>query len=85
MSLEIRWAPRAEREARRLDPPVRRRIVSALERFASTEHGDLVRLAGVNPPQYRLRVGDWRVRLTVDREAGSLYVLHVLPRGKAYR
>jgi mRNA-degrading endonuclease RelE of RelBE toxin-antitoxin system len=38
----------------------------------------------VSPPQYRLRVGAWRVRVTVDREAKVLQVLHVLPRGKAY-
>jgi mRNA-degrading endonuclease RelE of RelBE toxin-antitoxin system len=85
VSLEIRWAPKAERDASRLDPPVRRRIVSALERFGETEHGDIVRLTDVNPPQFRLRVGDWRVRFAVDRAAGMLYVLRVLPRDKAYR
>jgi mRNA-degrading endonuclease RelE of RelBE toxin-antitoxin system len=37
------------------------------------------------PPEYRLRVGPWRVRFRVDRKAGALVVLRVLPRGKAYR
>lgn len=85
MSLEIRWAASAEREARRLDPPVERRVVAALERYAETGRGNVVHLTGVEPRQYRLRVGDWRVRFTVDRPAQVLYVLGVRPRGRAYR
>jgi len=85
MSLEIRWSAIAEREARHLDPPVNRRIVTALENYAATSHGNIKRLTGYNPPQYRLRVGDWRVRFTVDWEAHVLYVLSVRPRGGAYR
>lgn len=85
MSLEIRWAAIAEREAGRFDPPVRRRVVAALERYAETGHGDVVFLTDVEPPQYRLRVGGWRVRFAVDRRARVLYVLSVQPRGKAYR
>ena len=85
MSLEIRWAASAEREANKLDPPVERRVVAALERYAATGYGDVVRLTNVEPPQYRLRVGGWRVRFTVDLRARVLYVLSVRPRGKAYR
>lgn len=85
MSLEIRWAASAEREASRLDPPVRRRIVAALERYAATGHGDVARLTDVEPPQHRLRAGGWRVRFTVDWRARVLYILSVQPRGKAYR
>ncbi|HEX2162935.1 MAG TPA: type II toxin-antitoxin system RelE/ParE family toxin, partial [Thermoanaerobaculia bacterium] len=68
-----------------LDPQVRRRIEAALVRFATTGHGDIARLTGVEPPQYRLRVGDWRVVFAVDRPAGSLYVAHVAHRSVAYR
>jgi hypothetical protein len=57
--------------------------VAALDRFATAEHGDVVRLTDVDPPEFRLRVGDWRVRFRRDNGEG-LYVLRVLPRGKAY-
>lgn len=85
MSLEIQWAASALREAGRLDPPVKLRVVEALERYATSGYGDVVRLQGVEPPQHRLRVGEWRVRFTVDRKARVLYVLSVQPRGRAYR
>jgi mRNA interferase RelE/StbE len=83
MSLEIRWSAKAEREASRLDPPINRRILTALESYAITGQGDIKRLTDYDPPQYRLRVGEWRVRFSV--EARVLYVHGVQPRGRAYR
>jgi mRNA-degrading endonuclease RelE of RelBE toxin-antitoxin system len=85
MSLRLLWRGPALRDLRRLDPSGQRRVIGAVQRYVATERGDVVRLADVDPPEFRLRVGDWRVRFTVDREASVLHVLHVLPRGKAYR
>ena len=85
MSREIRWLPRAQRDLKKLDPPVRRRVVDAVKHFALTGEGDVVRLVDVEPPEYRLRVGDWRVRFARDDEHRLLHVLRVMPRGKAYR
>jgi mRNA-degrading endonuclease RelE of RelBE toxin-antitoxin system len=70
---------------KRLDSPVQRRVVDAVQHFARTGEGDVVRLVDVKPPEYRLRVGDWRVRFARDDERPLLHVLRVLPRGKAYR
>jgi len=79
------FAPRARRDLRRLDPPVQRRIVDALDRLtADPAVGDVVRLAGVED-EWRLRVGDCRVRFTRDQGSGVIQVLRVLPRGRAYR
>ena len=66
MSEADRWilAAHARRELRRLDPPVQRRIVEALDRLTGEPaQGDVVKLAG-SDDEWRLRVGDWRVRLT---------------------
>lgn len=69
-----------------MDPAERARVVAALERFADSGRGDLDRVAGTtDPPEHRLRVGGWRVRLELDEPAGELRVLRVLPRGQAYR
>jgi mRNA-degrading endonuclease RelE of RelBE toxin-antitoxin system len=42
-----------------------------------------VKLAG-SDDEWRLTVGDWRVRFTRDDEQ-LVHVLRVLPRGRAYR
>ena len=80
------WAftPRAQRDMRRLDRPVQRRVIDALDKLVGEPSiGDVVKLTG-SDDEYRLRVGDWRVRFTRDN-AGNVEVLRVLPRGRAYR
>jgi mRNA interferase RelE/StbE len=84
VSSGIHWLPRARRDLKRLDRQTQARVVDAVERFAASGEGDVVRLVGVTPPEYRLRIGDWRVRFSRDDEQ-LLHVLRVLPRGKAYR
>ncbi len=61
------------------------RAVAAVDRLAATERGDVTRLHGVEPPEWRLRVGDWRVRFQYDYDSHTMRVLRVLPRGRAYR
>jgi len=75
--------PTARRDLRRLDPPVRGRILEALDRYVmDPDAGDVVRLTGTG--HFRLRVGDWRVRFAREDDARAVVVLRVLPRGRAY-
>jgi mRNA-degrading endonuclease RelE of RelBE toxin-antitoxin system len=68
----------------RLDRQVAARAINALDRLAEQDMGDLRRLRGAGG-ELRLRVGDWRVRLEVDRASGLIIVNRILPRGRAYR
>ena len=85
MKWRVAWTQHALRDADRLDPEIRSRIEAALDRYAADEHGDVRRLTAVEPPEWRLRVGSWRIRFRRDAEAGVLYILRILPRDKAYR
>jgi mRNA interferase RelE/StbE len=80
----IEFAPSARKDLRRLDRQVQQRIVDALDRLAAGERlaGDVRRLAGST--EYRLRVGDWRVRFELDGDLLLITVVRVLPRGRAY-
>lgn len=77
----------ARRDLKKLDPQVRRRIFDALDRFIErhSQASNVIRLQGVSPPEYRLRVGEWRVRFRSDDDAKIVFVLRVLSRGDAYR
>ncbi len=68
MSREAVWHPRTLRDLGRLDEQIADRVIAAVERFAATEAGDVIRLTGYRPPTWRLQVGDWRVFF---RQAGS--------------
>jgi mRNA-degrading endonuclease RelE of RelBE toxin-antitoxin system len=85
VSWRIVWSPRAVRDFGKLARPARERVNDALQRYAETEQGDVVRLRGVVPPEWRLRVGEFRLRFRLDFPTGTLEVLRVLPRDKAYR
>lgn len=78
------YTARALRDLKKLDKPTGARIVTALERYATTGHGDVKKLTDVAPPEYRLRVGDYRARFQRDDAAAVLTVLRVLPRDEAY-
>jgi mRNA interferase RelE/StbE len=80
---EVEYAGRAERDIARLDPPLRRRVLAALQALAADPHATQSRkLTGSD--EWRIRVGDWRVRFTRDEKLRVIYVTRVLPRGRAY-
>ncbi len=74
----------AQRDMRRLDPPVRRRVETALRVLTQDPRraGQLRKLTAA--PEWRLRVGDWRVLLLLDVQRRVIQVSRVLPRGRAY-
>jgi len=45
----------------------------------------MVRLHGVWPAEWRLRVGDIRVRFVYADDLNTVRILRVLPHGRAYR
>jgi len=81
----IEVARRAEVELKRLPAHEQARIRLALDRLIQgPEQGDVRKLGG-RENQWRLRVGDYRVLFSRDSAARVIVVLHVLPRGRAYR
>src|SRR5262245_41699578 len=84
MSRALEWTPAAERDLRRIDSQLRERIRQAVYRFADTGHGDVVKVQGVTR-EWRLRVGEWRIRFTEDPTSQTIIILRVRPRGEAYR
>lgn len=74
---------RAESDLRGLDRETARRVFDAVERFVASGHGDIRKLKGTTN-EFRLRVGDWRIRLE-RRPEGGYNVLRVLNRRDAYR
>ena len=81
--MEIEWTEAALKDLAGLDKAVANRVKQSIERFAETGTGDVKRLQGIEPPEFRLRVGDWRVRFHSDGR--TVRMLRVLNRRDAYR
>ena len=78
---EIQFTTGALRDLRRLSPDVADRIVRKIARMSQGLAGDVKRLTDYSP-EYRLRVGDWRVLF--DVADGTILVQQVRHRSAAY-
>jgi mRNA-degrading endonuclease RelE of RelBE toxin-antitoxin system len=79
----IEWTGASLNDIAALDKALARRVKQAVERFAATGAGNVKQLQGIDPPEFRLRVGDWRVRFR--QNAGAILVLRIRNRKDAYR
>ena len=83
MPRKIVWTDQVKTQLRAIDQPTALRILHALARLISTGEGDVKRLQDIDPPEFRLRVGDYRVRFHDLGDA--IEVLAVKHRREAYR
>lgn len=84
MTSALIWTEPALDDWARLDRQVARQIDRALTRLAERGQGDLSHLK--RPLEgHRLRVRDWRVLLSLDRQAETITVRAIEHRSKAYK
>ncbi|MGA2051613.1 MAG: type II toxin-antitoxin system RelE/ParE family toxin [Terracidiphilus sp.] len=67
-----------------LDRVTRLRIAAAIQRLVQTNAGNIKKLQGVDPPEYHLRVGDFRVRFSYP-DPDTVRINRVQNRKEAYR
>ena len=83
MAKRVEWTDPARADVRRIDRDTAIRILGGLARFLFTEEGDVRLLKDSDPREYRLRIGDYRVRF---HDLGdTLQILSVRHRREAYR
>jgi mRNA interferase RelE/StbE len=82
MTREVRFKPRAIRDLADLPLPIRRRILAKMEVLQTDLRGDVKRLTNYTP-EYRLRVGEYRVLF--ELEGSTIIVYRVRHRREAYR
>ena len=75
MPLEIIWSDSAARQLKKLDRTVARRIFEKVGELRDDPVRGVRKL--VNSPYYRLRVGDYRVILDIQRNVLRILVLKV--------
>ena len=81
MEYEIEFKPRAVKDLQSLHRSMAQRIVEKIEALRTDLAGDVLRLTNFTP-EYRLRVGDYRVLFEV--EASKVIIYRVKHRSDAY-
>jgi len=82
MTYEIVLSDRAFRQLKKLDRNIQERIVSALERIRVRPEDHSTKLIG--DPGYKLRVGDYRVILDIDKNILKILVIKIGHRKNIY-
>ena len=83
MGKNVIWKEQAKAQLRAIDQPTALRILHALAHYLETGEGDVKRLQNVEPPEFRLRVGDYRVRF--HDQGDTIRITAVKHRREAYR
>jgi mRNA interferase RelE/StbE len=83
MRYTVELKPRARKDLRRIAKPDAARTVDAMEKLEDDLTGDVKRLTAF-APEYRLRVGDYRVLFEIE-EANRVVVYRVRHRRESYR
>jgi mRNA interferase RelE/StbE len=79
---DVRFKPRAVKDIKALAVAVRRRVLAGIDRMSDDLKGDVKRLTNYSP-EYRLRIGEYRILFEV--EMGTVIVYRVLHRREAFR
>jgi len=79
--MRIAFKPRAIKDLESIDRPVARRILEKIHSLESGLSGDVKRLTNFTP-EYRLRVGDYRISFEIEGDRVIIY--RVRHRSQAY-
>jgi hypothetical protein len=58
MPKQIAWTDPAKAQLRAVNQPTALRILHGITRYLATGEGDVKRLQDIEPPEFRLRIGD---------------------------
>lgn len=83
MSYEITFTDTSRRQFRKLERDVQERIIKALERIRIRPESYVKKLVG--DPGYRLRVGDYRVILDIQKSELIILVIKIGHRKNIYK
>jgi mRNA interferase RelE/StbE len=82
VNYDLRFKPRSVKDLKKLPAELRRRIIEKVEEMTEDLAGDVKQLTNFTP-EYRLRVGDYRVLFEI--EGNTIVVYCVRHRREAYR
>lgn len=83
MTFEIRWTESSFRKLQKLDRIVQTRIIKKLDEAASDPFLVAKRLTGVN--LYSIRVGDYRIIVSIEKNKMIVFVIDLGHRSKIYK
>jgi mRNA interferase RelE/StbE len=82
MKYDIQFKPKAVRDIEDLPSRIQTRVLARIEEMSNDLKGDIKRLTNFTP-EYRLRIGDYRVLFEIEEE--TIIIYRIRHRREAYR
>jgi len=82
MKYDIQFKPKAVRDIEGLSSRIQARLLARVEEMSNDLKGDIKRLTAFTP-EYRLRIGDYRVLFEIEEE--TIIIFRIRHRREAYR
>lgn len=82
MRYDVQFKPRAVRDIERLPSRIQAQVLARIEEMSNDLKGDVKRLTNFTP-EFRLRVGDYRVLFEVEEK--TIVIYRIRHRREAYR
>jgi len=82
MKYDIEFKPKAVRDIEDLPSRIQARVLARIEEMSNDLKGDVKRLTNFTP-EYRLRIGDYRVLFEIEEE--TIIIYRIRHRREAYR
>lgn len=82
MRYDVQFKPRAVRDIERLPSRIQAQVLARIEEMSNDLKGDVKRLTHFTP-EFRLRVGDYRVLFEVEEK--TIVIYRIRHRREAYR
>ncbi|MBA4369609.1 MAG: plasmid stabilization protein [Desulfobacterium sp.] len=82
MKYDIQFKPRAVKDIKKISSHMQTKIIKSIEMMCENLDGDVKRLTNFTP-EYRLRVGDYRVVFEIENK--SIIIYRVRHRREVYR
>jgi len=82
MEYKISFKPRARKDCNSIDKKILRLIFSKIELLSNNLQGDVKKLTNFTP-EYRLRVGDYRVLFETEKD--EIVIYRIMHRKEAYK
>ena len=83
MTYEIIFSDNAFKQIKKLEKSIQERIIKVLERIRIRPESFVTKLIG--DPGYRLRVGEYRVIIDIDKERLFILVIKIGHRSRIYK
>ncbi|MFA4835969.1 MAG: type II toxin-antitoxin system RelE/ParE family toxin [Dehalococcoidia bacterium] len=82
MRYEVQFKPKAVRDIEGLPSRIQARVIARVEEMSNDLKGDIKRLTSFTP-EYRLRVGDYRVLFEIEEK--TIIIYRIRHRREAYK